>query len=67
MYDMSCVNANGYFDANDSADTHYKLRQTLNEQRTKDYRSGDYERDGGVEDTVTDDMPLFVKRYHDYY
>lgn len=67
MYDMSRVNANGYFDANDSADARYKLRQTLNEQRTKDYRSGDYERDGGVVETVTGDMPLFVKQYHDYY
>ena len=67
MYDMSRVNANGYFDANDNADARYKLRQTLNEQRTKDYRSGDYERDGGVVETVTDDMPLFVKQYHDYY
>lgn len=67
MYDMSRVNANGYFDANDNADTRHKLRQVLNEQRTKDYRNGGYERDGGVVQTVTDDMPLFVKQYHDYY
>lgn len=67
MYDMSRVNANGYFDSNDSADARYKLRQALNDQRTKDYRSGYYERDGGVVDTVTEDMPLFVKQYHDYY
>lgn len=67
MYDMSRVNANGYFDANDNADARYKLRQALNEQRTKDYRGGTYERDGGVVETVTDDMPLFVKQYHDYY
>lgn len=67
MYDMSRVNANGYFDSNDNAEAHYKLRQTLNEQRTKDYANGDYERDGGVVETVTDDMPLFVRQYHDYY
>ncbi len=67
MYDMSRVNANGYFDANDNIDARYKLRQVLNEQRTKDYRNGSYERDGGVVETVTDDMPLFVKQYHDYY
>lgn len=67
MYDMSRVNANGYFDSNDSADARYKLRQALNDQRTKDFQSGYYERDGGVVDTVTEDMPLFVKQYHDYY
>lgn len=67
MYDMSRVNANGYFDAENSAEARYAKRITLNEQRTKDYRSGDYERDGGVVETVTDDMPLFVKQYHDYY
>lgn len=67
MYDMSRVNANGYFDANDNTEARYKFRQTLNEQRTKDYANGDYERDGGVVETVTDDMPLFVRQYHDYY
>lgn len=67
MYDMSRVNANGYFDAENSAEARYAKRVVLNEQRTKDYQSDDYERDGGVVETVTDDMPLFVKQYHDYY
>lgn len=67
MYDMSRVNAYGYFDADNNADARYKLRQALNQQRTKDYRDGNYERNGGVVETVTDDMPLFVKQYHDYY
>lgn len=67
MYDMSRVNANGYFDANDNADARYKLRQALNEQRTKDYRNGCSERDGGVLDPVPEDAPQFVKEYHDYY
>ena len=67
MYGMSRVNANGYFDASDNAEARYKLRQTLSGQRTKDYANGSYERDGGVVETVTDDMPLFVKQYHDYY
>ena len=35
MYDMSRVNANGYFDAM-SADDRYKLREQLNAQRTED-------------------------------
>ena len=37
MYDMSRVNANGYFDAMD-ADARYELRKQLNAQRTEDYR-----------------------------
>lgn len=35
MYDMSRVNANGYFDAM-NADARYEARRQLNEQRTKD-------------------------------
>lgn len=66
MYDMSRVTANGYFDSMD-ADARYELRRSLNAQRTEDYKTGTYERDGGVADTVTDDMPEFVRRYHAYY
>ena len=67
MYDMSRVTANGYFDAENSADARYAKRAALNEQRTKEYRTGSYECDGGVADPVPDDAPLFVKQYHDYY
>lgn len=66
MYDMSRVNANGYFDAM-SADDRYQLRVRLNEQRTKDYKNKTYERDGGVVNPVLEDAPLFVCQYHDYY
>ena len=37
-YDMSRVNANGYFDVM-SSDDRYKLRGQLNAQRTEDYRA----------------------------
>lgn len=67
MYDMSRVNANGYFDANDNADAHYELRRQLNDIRTKAYRTGENELDGGVIDPVPEDAPQFVKDYHDYY
>lgn len=67
MYDMSRVNARGYFDAEDSAEARYNKRVALGRQRTEDYLAGCYGRDGGVVDTVTDDMPLFVRQYHDYY
>lgn len=66
MYDMSRVNAAGYFDAM-SADDRYRLRERLNAQRTEDYRNGSYRRNGGVVDPVPEDAPLFVRQYHDYY
>ena len=66
MYDMSRVNANGYFDAM-NADDRYKLRKQLNDLRTEDYRNDSYERNGGVVDPVPEDAPLFVRQYHDYY
>lgn len=66
MYDMSRVNANGYFDKM-TVNERYELRKRLSEQRTKDYLSGNYERDGGVVNPVPEDAPLFVKQYHDYY
>ena len=38
MYDMSRVNANGYFDQNDSDEARYELKKSLNNQRTIDYK-----------------------------
>lgn len=67
MYDMSRVTSKGYFDAEDSPEARYNKRVALNNQRTIDYKSGTYKRDGGVIETVTEDTPFFVKRYHDYY
>lgn len=67
MYDMSRVNANGYFDANDNPDDRYELRQALNAQRTIDYKNGGYELGGGVADPLPEDAPFFVRDYHAYY
>ena len=66
MYDMSRVNANGYFDAMDD-DTRYELKQQLNTQRLEDARNGRYTLAGGVADVLPDDAPWFVKDYHAYY
>lgn len=66
MYDMSRVNAQGYFDSMD-ADARYELRKTLNAQRITDYKNGTYERAGGVVDPLPDDAPFYVKDYYDYY
>lgn len=67
MYDMSRVNAKGYFDAEDSEAIRYEKRKVLNEQRTKDYKAGSYVRGGGVVDPLPEDAPFFVKDYYDYY
>lgn len=67
MYDMSRVNANGYFDAEDSEELRYNKKVALNEQRTLDYRNNKYLRAGGVKDKVEEDAPNFVKDYFDYY
>lgn len=67
MYDMTRVNAKGYFDAEDSEEERYKKRKALNEQRTEDFKNGTYKRAGGVVDPLPDDVPFFVKDYYDYY
>ena len=67
MYDMSRVNANGYFDAENSSDARYAKRQALNTQRTEDYKAGTYKLGGGVADPLPADAPFFVKDYYDYY
>lgn len=67
MYDMTRVNAKGYFDAEDSAEARHEKRLALNAQRTEDYKNGSYVRAGGVVDPLSEDAPFFVKDYHDYY
>ncbi|MFP7474241.1 alpha/beta hydrolase [Niallia taxi] len=66
MYDMSRVNAQGYFDAMDG-NARYETRKSLNAQRIIDYKNGEYERAGGVVDPLPEDAPSFVKDYFDYY
>ncbi|HAJ96998.1 MAG TPA: alpha/beta hydrolase, partial [Ruminococcus sp.] len=67
MYDMTRVNANGYFDSEDSEEKRYEKKAALNAQRIKDYQSGEYALGGGVIDPLPDDAPFFVKDYHAYY
>ena len=67
MYDMTRVNAKGYFDATDSADARYETKKALNTQRTEDYKKDAYARAGGVVDPLPEDAPFFVKDYYDYY
>ena len=66
MYDMTRVLSKGYFDSI-SVEDRYKLREKLNEQRTKDALTGTPERAGGLPDKLNGDEPLFVKQYWEYY
>lgn len=67
MYDMTRVTANGYFDADNSKEKRNANRAALAQQRTEDYRKGEYSRAGGVVDPLPDDAPEFVKDYYAYY
>ncbi len=67
MYDMTRVNANGYFDSENSAEQRNAKRAAMAAQRTADYRNGSYRLGGGVVDPLPDDAPQFVKDYYDYY
>ena len=67
MYDMSRVNANGYFDANNNAEARNALRKALAAQRTEDFRNGTPKPGGGVPDELPADAPQFMKDYYAYY
>lgn len=67
MYDMSRVNANGYFDNDDNEEARYQNKKVLNKQRTIDYQNQSHQRAGGVVDPLPEDAPFYVKDYHDYY
>ncbi|MBO7159055.1 MAG: alpha/beta hydrolase [Methanobrevibacter sp.] len=67
MYNMTRINAKGYFDEADSPDARHEMKVALNNQRTEDYKNGEYVMAGGVVDPLPDDVPFFVKDYYDYY
>lgn len=66
MYDMSRVNANGYFDSMDE-NARYEIKKSLNAQRIEDYKAKEYKKAGGVVDPLPQDAPFYVKDYYDYY
>ena len=67
MYDMTRVNAKGYFDAEDSEEARYAKRAAMCAQRLEDRKAGAYRLGGGVVDPLPEDAPFFVKDYYDYY
>lgn len=66
MYDMSRVNANGYYDSMDE-NARYELKESLNKQRTEDFKSGTYAKAQGLPDKLTGKEPQFIKDYWGYY
>lgn len=67
MYDMTRVNAKGYFDGEDSEEARYEKRKAMNAQRIEDYKNGTYALAGGVADPMPEDAPFYFKDYHNYY
>lgn len=67
MYDMTRVNANGYFDSEDSEEQRYEKRSSMCAQRLADLKAGEYALGGGVVDPLPEDAPFFVADYYDYY
>ncbi len=67
MYDMSRVNANGYFDSENSEEIRYEKRKAMNAQRLEDYKNGTYALGGGVADPMPEDAPWYFQDYHAYY
>ncbi len=61
MYDMTRVNAKGYFDSEDSEEARYRKRAAMCAQRLEDLKAGEYKLAGGVADPLPEDAPYFVK------
>ncbi len=67
MYDMTRVNANGYFDNENTPEARFAKKLAMNTQRTEDYKNGSYSLAGGVVGPLPDNAPQFVKDYYAYY
>ena len=66
MYDMTRVSAKGYNDVMDE-NARYALKETLNNQRTIDFKNGTYAKAQGLPEKLTGEEPQFVKDYYGYY
>ena len=66
MYDMTRVSARGYNDSIDE-NARYEMKQTLNKQRTEDFKSGKYLGADGLPENLSGNEPQFVKDYWGYY
>ena len=48
MYNMTRQIAKGYYDEADNAEARYEMKVALNNQRTEDFKNGEYAKAGGV-------------------
>lgn len=67
IYDMTRVNAKGYFDEEDSEEARYNKRKALCEQRTLDLKNGTFASAGALPDEAPEEAPQFMKDYVAYY
>ena len=67
MYDMTRVNANGYFDSENTEEARFEKKKAMCAQRLIDLKNGEYALGGGVVDPLPEDASFFVKDYFDYY
>ena len=63
MYDMTRISGNGYYDSDDNEEARHAAREAMGKHRLADPMA----MAGGVIDSVTDELPQFVKDYHAYY
>ncbi len=68
MYDMTRVSAHGYNDIMTAEDL-YKMREELNNQRTKDAENGNFAKSSPLPspEDITEETPQFIKDYVNYY
>lgn len=66
MYDMSRNTALGYFDSIDE-EGRYEARVAYNNQRTQDYKNGEYTLGGGLPEEAPTEAPQYLKDYVAYY
>ena len=67
MYDMTRVNANGYFDEEDSEKIRFHKKEALSKQRTIDFKNGNYASAGALPDEIPDGAPQYLADYILYY
>ena len=69
MYDLTRIAARNYYDLQDNEEARYQTRKMISDQRTIDYRSGEYALAGGLpsKEMLPPDAPDFLKDYVDYY
>ncbi|MDN4472148.1 alpha/beta hydrolase [Demequina zhanjiangensis] len=67
MYDMTRVNAEGYFQSENSEEQRHEKRATMAAQRTEDFKNGEPKLVGGLPAEAPEGAPQFLVDYVDYY